>query len=1061
MVHNDRYAEPPLAIDATTSRLVYVDPNTGATIGEVGPEVIPTPTNGSAVRVHVAESSIPMPAPMGEHRFNPETVVRADPVNNTSPVQEQETDQKTQAFKREGSQLKVGGKQRKAGFDVDGTYEVESNAAILPHVYGLRSVRYRCECDGSGSKQLSPITGTRLPCLNHLSHCTGRKGRRQFKACITCEMVMCSYCAKTMHKDEDFPDCCALPLTFVHEVQGLYIEHNLHGTLPCEFVIKHASLFRNIDKKNGQFYERAVIIVMKRAMARYGEHYAVKMKEFLDLFSAYIVSLRDPIAKPDDVAANEWNALGPFGQRLLDFQLWWRYRDSKGGLFSRWTRVIEAVRGGNVAQYFAFLHWLIRLNLILSILVIILLILPAVFNKAFAKIVYDWEGVLVGQGMEATPMFYSGYYADYQETTSWRWKMDRIWVPVQIALLIISLVAVMASISTEAMAEGRSNNASQTDQYLGMLLGAIRHSVTDPEEAALNQQLLVVKLDTGLELKHWAKKPAMKGRRGFSWSIGFLCSRYFILGAFSYLLIAAYLGGIYWLVDLAPDDVTESIEAPWNSLSIPVIVAVAKVILPPILKVLALSEFNPNQFSRSFAMSRYYWRILVARVLSLVVMVFSVMRSKPPVIINANPGTLTFPYTYDPTQCTCGGAPATECPSNRMTCVCPEAALGTFYYRLLIVEFLLSIIYSVTLAPLRVVFRSCCSCLRKERRLFSALPYNVSLYRARAKNDLPGRRTQKENPHFVTQKQLEHDNTVNNAFEPLQETADAIYRQTIVWAGAVYAPVLPLMGLIFGMLHYTIKYIEAKYWGRRDYCFQTPARQRLTIQQSLIFVIIVTFIPISYFMTRTSACGPFFYTSVTGDNIGETMVNTFDAFPGWLRIIAGYFTSTVVLWMVIVFILIFVLTMRRQYTVAVSRREDLDFHLYQEIQERNTLVKTLKSVYSAKQRATAENPWTQWINELTAENNDIHRRIREYCVGLTEEEIQMVTLGYETYDEALANIRVLQSSLPDFVDLLRMRDDQLFTHLRNLGFRDQLISQFMSLVSRKRTLRFEQQVLKS
>jgi len=33
--------------------------------------------------------------------------------------------------------------------------------------------------------------------------------------------------------------------------------------------------------------------------------------------------------------------------------------------------------------------------------------------------------------------------------------------------------------------------------------------------------------------------------------------------------------------------------------------------------------------------------------------------------------------------------------------------------------------------------------------------------------------------------------------------------------------------------------------------------------------------------------------------------------------------------------------------------------------------------------------------------------------------------------------------------------------LRNLGFRDQLISQFMSLVSRKRTLRFEQQVFKS
>uniref|UniRef100_A0A8C5WKJ0 Transmembrane channel-like protein n=1 Tax=Leptobrachium leishanense TaxID=445787 RepID=A0A8C5WKJ0_9ANUR len=561
--------------------------------------------------------------------------------------------------------------------------------------------------------------------------------------------------------------------------------------------------------------------------------------------------------------------------------------------FKLWERALIAISGrfgSGISSYFSFLRFLLLLNLVSSVFIFGMLVVPTLF---FTKDDVhqappgsddpcispsnntESEGIFIdlftGQGfLRDSILFYGHYFKGTTDGSSFNIRLVYLLVPL-VYLLLCGLYLMRRTAQGIATRRVRSRDYktristkvfSSWDfcaQGVGMSL-LKQQSLSNEIKSHLAEELWLLNLE-GLSL----------GRR-----VHIIFSRVLINS-----VILALLGCAFYSVHLAAvvsqdyQGITP-ILALFTQYLVPIVISLVLILLPPIFMLLVKLEGH----SPSAELTLTLIRCVFLRLGTLGIFFFSL-------------GQKILCYGSEETSCNVCG--------HNTQFKCWETSVGQEFYKLSVFHFLhLTMDFLLLQAP--------------RSFLVSRVKWRVVVWLGKEKFSLP------------------------------QNVLDTVYGQTLVWGGLFYAPLLPLLNIVFIFLTFHIKKFSLYRLCDASQKLVRVSTSRILFYFVLLLGLMTTFFPLIYMVTSvrpSRACGLFTDYSTTWEYVQNSTRSamaikdlsyvTSDLFPfcllGIFSIMLTSYISRV-----------------RQYEHII---EELKDHLTYQIQDKIFLVRTLKEADDA------------------------------------------------------------------------------------------------------------------
>lgn len=340
--------------------------------------------------------------------------------------------------------------------------------------------------------------------------------------------------------------------------------------------------------------------------------------------------------------------------------------------------------------------------------------------------------------------------------------------------------------------------------------------------------------------------------------------------------------------------------------------------MPPFIRCCVVREFSPFYYKADHVRAAYFFRLFLQRMaVAAMVMYIFLTQATPaftPSATNAMAAAAGAAGCACPPGATCATTADWQCP-------CQQTEIGIRLYRFVVIDLAWSFILAILWSPFKYCLRSCCvrcgcgNCVDSSHRYTFNRDVDYAL-----KNS-------------ITQRMREQRN--RNEFDPLENMLDLVYRQAFIWSGMIYSPMIPVVGFICSLFLFMFKHMEVTLCSRRSWMSQLPATtQEVYLLFALLASAILAFFPLSFFISSSTVCGPFWWSHVEGMSIWEAWFQITQGLPGWIRVIFDYLTNTMILWMLIIMGLIYILTMSRQVAMMLERHDFLRVQIRLESRER-------------------------------------------------------------------------------------------------------------------------------
>ncbi|NXG17691.1 TMC7 protein, partial [Grallaria varia] len=495
--------------------------------------------------------------------------------------------------------------------------------------------------------------------------------------------------------------------------------------------------------------------------------------------------------------------------------------------------IIEGRFGIGVQSYFSFLRFLVLLNFIIFILMFSFVILPTIisnyrtFNSTIANIssnnieynctIYEPSGnkglvyfytylqdLLSGTGfLEVTSLFYGYYTINAVWISIMRYNLPLAYLLTTFAYLALSLIWIIKR-CVGTLKQKLVDDADPFQSYSNKVFAGWDFCITDPSAAQLKHCSLQKELQMDLEEERLKKK---KADRTIKEKLRIYSLRIFI----NIIVLAILLGCFYSIyrvtvfsqdkssVSIRNDTRTDSIEA-------------ANLLVQYLPSIVITSANFICSLTFSFLIQFEDYSPVFEVILTFMRCVF---------VYLANIGVLLLSLWSQISDC------ATDkcepCGYNYKLYPCWESNVGQEMYKLMIFDFIVTLVVPLFVHYPRKLLITHCSC--KAVQWLGLKEFSIS------------------------------DNVL-----------EIIYGQTVCWIGTFFSPPLPAIATVKFFIVFYIKKISLKHiWKPADKPIRASS-SNIFFLAVLLFGLILAFIPVGVSIAvipSSKACGPFrnFYTS--------------------------------------------------------------------------------------------------------------------------------------------------------------------------------------------------------
>jgi heme exporter protein D len=425
------------------------------------------------------------------------------------------------------------------------------------------------------------------------------------------------------------------------------------------------------------------------------------------------------------------------------------------------------------------------------------------------------------------------------------------------------------------------------------------------------------------------------------------CGRLFDGWYWAFALSVAVIGGaavglsaLYsYLHDGAQPRIFDWWDSPLNPIFVPIIAALTRRVVARVVSDLARYEWNPLDYSREHRRSRMLWRIMFLETVFAAVPAY--------IAFTSSRATAVVPFMNRPSAVAQGVCVADSDSPDGFSCACDETRVGQVFYIFLVGELLVSLFTNVV-GPLLAILGV--GLLRPFITRVTARRWRTSIY---------------------------------GAVEPVRAMGEWAHRQILMWAGLPFAPVMaPLLAvgdmiILAGALPLTVK-LAAK----PSLALSFPvARQQQHSRICTLAMLLLSFVSVTIFMASQPTCGPFLVAAVRNLSISEyfnTLVDT--AMPRWVAVAFEYLTNSVVLWLAVIVLSIYLLTISVQTRLLKQRKHLLELQLRAE--ERNKRLMIAKSALTiGLSQLEGKRLFEEWFSTLPPSLAPQRPALARLCAG--------------------------------------------------------------------------------
>ena len=163
-----------------------------------------------------------------------------------------------------------------------------------------------------------------------------------------------------------------------------------------------------------------------------------------------------------------------------------------------------------------------------------------------------------------------------------------------------------------------------------------------------------------------------------------------------------------------------------------------------------------------------------------------------------------------------------------------------------------------------------------------------------------------------------YEESLREEFDVLDNIADILYRQMLIFSGLSVSPYMPILGFVLGFPLVYLKFAQVKYCSSKKHTIIPVTKQHRFFRFSLVLVVMLSVAPFTMFLSTESTCGPYGgydcdvaradadYTSdlVSLSNltceISDIVVIELNNDFGFLSYVLEYASSAMVLWFVLI-----------------------------------------------------------------------------------------------------------------------------------------------------------------
>jgi hypothetical protein len=456
-------------------------------------------------------------------------------------------------------------------------------------------------------------------------------------------------------------------------LRTMFVENDptFKGRIPCHV------LRRALPKYlNGNTYQIALTFLNKVEYA-HNEQYRIRFRAMLTEVEKKVRRIRAAKIRQmstrmgmhrldtlqvfyDDTTHIEYRTAGKCVRMWLDTKRWWSSANRIRSLIPFWNSVIskvESSHGANVASLLYFARWLFLVNLIVAGACLFIL-LPGMQDFTWSgSDTTSYRGLLFGDGMQDSWMFYGGYKNRYG-----RYKMDVAWVLVTGTVMFLGLLSVITHIS--------SGNADLDPHFSfsHALFGGWDHNVSNLRQAKVHKLHANTQLDQLLaayDNRQFAREVA---------SYWTTLPRIFGI-SLSIFVITVYGSVVISLIQYENETLLSDVQTQWKFLLVPGIISVTKEIIGAILSWIVGFERHYDAATR---FQHHFSRAFILRMMIVLILVFSVFDS--------------------------------DTEDERVAQYCKETEVGVLFYRVMLTDFVVEIVQLIVLPYARRGIYACYNC---------------------------------------------------------------------------------------------------------------------------------------------------------------------------------------------------------------------------------------------------------------------------------------------------------------------------------------------------------------
>jgi hypothetical protein len=439
----------------------------------------------------------------------------------------------------------------------------------------------------------------------------------------------------------------------------------------------------------------------------------------------------------------------------------------------------------------------------------------------------------------------------------------------------------------------------------------------------------------------------------------------------------AVVGLVFYENDLSTEYGTDN--SSINYLAVPICIAIIRLVCAKLLYYIVFELEGYHHAGAKFR--QYFIRNLLMRILIMYCMVFGVYALENPDYLTYFVGaenSTTSTLTSDVTASAVTGSTY----SSSITPVCMQTSLGILFYRVLLydiaIEILFVLIFPVlkvyVLNPISLMCHDCCSeedqqgddielddLEKAQQKEAQEIMANASS----SKEDIARANQVVNNLEALvhSRKKAAHTESIKDEFNILDNIVDILYRQILVWSGMTVAPSLPLLAFMLGLPLFYLKFSQVKFCSAKKHTVIPVSKQHRFFRFSLIICLMLSIVPYTVFLSvdvegdDAISCGPYAnyvfndtdifadyssttatsaepYTRTISDIILQELENDTSAV---FLMIVDYMRNAMVLWMILILAGIALVANLRLSSAMRDEIKALSNKLKEEAESRNDL----------------------------------------------------------------------------------------------------------------------------